>query len=74
MSCWSKFLNGIFDGRCQQFKSTTNFDGPYHLKQHGFAEGKVNGGLSCWLKLPDKGDGAVIRRLIGNEVKSVTPD
>lgn len=25
------------DGRCEQFKCTVNFDGPHHLKQHGFA-------------------------------------
>ena len=25
------------DGRCEQFKSTSNFEGPHHLKQHGFA-------------------------------------
>ncbi len=24
------------DGRCEQFKSTSNFDGPHHLRQHGF--------------------------------------
>jgi len=25
------------DGRCEQFKSTSNFEGPFHLRQHGFA-------------------------------------
>ena len=25
------------DGRCEQFKSTQNFDGPHHRRQHGFA-------------------------------------
>ena len=25
------------DGRHELFKSTTNFDGPHHRKQHGFA-------------------------------------
>jgi predicted aldo/keto reductase-like oxidoreductase len=25
------------DGRHERFKSTTDFDGPYHQKQHGFA-------------------------------------
>jgi hypothetical protein len=24
------------DGRHEQFKSTTNFEGPYHKTQHGF--------------------------------------
>ena len=28
------------DGRHERFKSTTDFDGPYHQKQHGFAEAK----------------------------------
>jgi predicted aldo/keto reductase-like oxidoreductase len=26
------------DGRHERFKSTIDFDGPYHRKQHGFAE------------------------------------
>ena len=25
------------DGRHERFKSTIDFDGPYHRKQHGFA-------------------------------------
>ncbi len=33
----SKVRQVAVDGRCEQFKNTTSFDGPFHLKQHGFA-------------------------------------
>jgi predicted aldo/keto reductase-like oxidoreductase len=32
----SKYLQVAGDGRFELFKSTTNFDGPVHRKQHGF--------------------------------------
>ncbi len=33
----AKIRDVATDGRCEKFKSTSNFDGPYHLKQHDFA-------------------------------------
>jgi hypothetical protein len=32
----SMLTDGVRSSQSEQFKSTTNFDGPYHLKQHGF--------------------------------------
>ncbi|WP_435009297.1 aldo/keto reductase [Tundrisphaera lichenicola] len=32
----AKYLKVAGDGRFELFKSTTNFDGPHHRKQHGF--------------------------------------
>ena len=32
----AKYLKLAGDGRFELFKSTTNFDGPVHRKQHGF--------------------------------------
>ena len=32
--------SGYYYGRHERFKSTIDFDGPYHRKQHGFAEEK----------------------------------
>ena len=39
---WTKLLAKVKpqagDGRHERFKSTIDFDGPYHRKQHGFDE------------------------------------